>query len=74
MLVVVVVVVFLTGCFSFIFDIHFVVVLHSFLFFICCCCSSFIAFQRHPSPFHGLSLGFYAHFILSAQPIATTSF
>ena len=30
----------------------------------------FIAFRRHPSPFRGLSPGFYTHFILSAQPIA----
>ena len=34
-----------------------------------CCYSSFIAFQRHPSPFRGLSPGFYTHFILSVQPI-----
>ena len=75
MLVVVVVVIFLTGSFSFIFDLHFIVVLHPFLFM--WCCSSFIAFQRHPSPFHELSPGFYTHFILSAQSIAewfTTSF
>ena len=61
-----------------------VVVVHSFLFFILlllfihfvlhfCCCSSFIAFQCHPSPFCGLSPGFYTHFILSAQPIAEWS-
>ena len=65
-----VVVVFLARGFSFIFDLRFVVTLHSFLFFICCCCFSFIAFWCHPSPFRGLSPGFYAHFILSAQPIA----
>ena len=58
-----------------------VVVVHSFLFFFLllffihfyssfCCCSSFIAFQRHLSPFRGLSPGFYTHFILSAQLIA----
>ena len=36
-----------------------------------CCCSSFtFSFRRHPSPFRGLSPGFYTHFILSAQPIA----
>ena len=34
------------------------------------CCSSFIAFQRHPSTFRGLSPGFYTHFILSNQLIA----
>ena len=28
------------------------------------------AFRHHPSPFPGLSPGFYTHFILSAQPIA----
>ena len=58
-----------------------VVVVYSFLFFFLllffihfyssfCCCSSFIAFQRHLSPFRGLSPGFYTHFILSAQLIA----
>ena len=43
----------------------------------CCCCFftslevfHFIAFRHHPSPFRGLSPGFYTHFILSAQPIA----
>ena len=36
-----------------------------------CCCSSFtFAFRHHPSPFRGLSPGFYNQFILSAQPIA----
>ena len=57
---------------SFLFVLHFVVDLHF------CYCSSFIAFQRHPSPFRELSPGFYTHFILSAQPItewfATFSF
>ena len=48
---------------SFLFVLHFVVVLHF------CYCSSFIAFQRHHSPFRELSSGFYTHFILSAQPI-----
>ena len=58
--------------------IHFILVSFSFSFliFICwcssfCCSSSFtFAFRRHPSPFRGLSPGFYTHFILSAQPIA----
>ena len=43
----------------------------------CCCCFftslevfRFIAFRHHPSPFRGLSPGFYTHFIISAQPIA----
>ena len=64
----------------FIFVLHFIVVLHSFCSSFCCCYSSFhcflcdvdllIAFQSHPSLFRGLSLGFYTHFILSAQPIA----
>ena len=59
---------------------HFIVALHSFCSSFCCCYSSFhcflcdvdllIAFQFHPSPFRGLSLDFYTHFILSAQPIA----
>ena len=40
------------------------------LFFICRCSSSTLAFHHHPSPFRGLSPGFYTHFILSAQPIA----
>ena len=31
---------------------------------------SHFAFRHHPSPFRGLSPGFYTHFILSAQPIA----
>ena len=31
---------------------------------------SFIAFRRHPSPFRELSLGFYTHFIFSAQFVA----
>ena len=35
-----------------------------------CCCSFTFSFRRHPSPFRGLSPGFYTHFILSAQPIA----
>ena len=48
----------------FIFDLHFVVVLHLSFFFI------HISFQHHHSPFRGLSPGFYTHFILSAQPIA----
>ena len=45
------------------------------LFFICqcslfCCYSSFtFSFRLHPSPFRGLSPGFYTHFILSAQSI-----
>ena len=43
----------------FIFDLHFVVVLHLSLFFIQ------LLFDIIPSPFRGLSLGFYNHFILS---------
>ena len=44
--------------------------------FCCCCCficwcSSFtFSFRHHPSPFSGLSPGFYTHFILLAQSIA----
>ena len=55
------------GCCSLLFLWYFL------LFFIHCCfcdvgyCSSFIAFARHPSSFCELSLGFYTHFILSAQ-------
>ena len=53
---------------------HFVVVLHSFFvlhFVVLFLCDTvlLIAFQRHPSPFRELSLGFYTHFILSAQSI-----
>ena len=80
-MLVVVVVIFLAGEFSFIFVHHFVVVLYSFLFFIlfvvvlhsfllficCCCCTSFIACQRRPSPFCRLSPSFYTHFILSVH-------
>ena len=40
------------------------------LFFICRCSSFTFAFRHHPSLLHGLSLGFYTHFILSGQPIA----
>ena len=60
-----------------------VVVVHPFLFFILwlffiflllffiCRFSSFtFSFQHHPSPFRGLSSGFYTYFVLSAQPIA----
>ena len=54
-----------------IFILHLVVV-SSFCFF-----SSFViflhshfSFRHHPSPFHGLSPGFYTHFILLAQPTA----
>ena len=50
----------------FIFDLHFTFV-SSFCFHF----TSFtFSFRRHPSPFCGLSLGFYTHFMLSAQPIA----
>ena len=59
-----------------------VVVVHSFLFFFLllffihfyssfCCCSSFIAFQRHLSPFRGLSPGFTP--ILNFQPSSSQS-
>ena len=70
----------------FIFDLHFVavpsfVVLHFCIFmsflilillllFICRCSSFTFSFRHHPSPFRGLSPGFYTHFIISAQPIA----
>ena len=54
-----------------------VVVVHPVLFFIflllflICRFSSFtFSFQHHPSPFRGLSSGFYTYFVLSAQPIA----
>ena len=40
------------------------------LFFICRCSSFTFAFRHHPSPFRGLSPGFYTHYILSVQPIA----
>ena len=40
------------------------------LFFICCFSSFTFSFRHHPSPFCGLSRGFYAHFVLSARPIA----
>ena len=40
------------------------------LLFICRCSSFTFAFRHHPSPLPGLSLGFYTHFILSAQSIA----
>ena len=40
------------------------------LFFICCFSSFTFFFRHHPSPFCGLSRGFYAHFVLSARPIA----
>ena len=40
------------------------------LLFICRCSSFTFAFRHHPSPLRGLSLGFYTHFILSAQSIA----
>ena len=49
--------------------IHFLIII-SFLIFICRCSSFTFAFRHHPSPFRGLSPGFYTHFILSAQPIA----
>ena len=39
------------------------------LFFVCWCSSFTFAFRHHPLPFHGLSPGFYTHFILSVQPI-----
>ena len=39
------------------------------LFFICQCSSFTFSFQHHPSHLHGLSLSFYTHFVLSAQPI-----
>ena len=40
------------------------------LFFFICWCSSFtFSFRHHPSPFCGLSPGFYTHFILSSQLI-----
>ena len=42
----------------------------SFLIFNCRCSSFTFGFRHHPSPFRGLSPGFYTHFILSAQPIA----
>ena len=56
-----------------------VVVVHSLLlpFFIHFCSSSFVdvlhshlLFGIHPSPFRGLSTGFYTHFIISPQPIS----
>ena len=59
-----------------IFDLDFIFVSSFHFWSSFCCCSSFVfssftfAFRRHPSPFRGLSPGFYAHFILSAQPIA----
>ena len=40
------------------------------LFFICRFSSFTFSFRHHPSHFRGLSQGFYAHFVLSAQPIA----
>ena len=49
----------------FIFDPHFVVVLHLSMFFICQCSSFTFSFRRHPSPFRGLWPGFYTHFIIS---------
>ena len=59
-------------CSHFIFDLRFVVVLHLSMFLF------IFSFRHHPSPFRGLSRGFYTHFILSAQPIpewfATLSF
>ena len=54
----------------------FVVAAHSFfifillLFFMCRFSWFTFAFQYHPSPFRGPSLGFYTHLILSVQPIA----
>ena len=50
----------------------FILLLLFFIHFVLhfCCCFSFIAYQRHPSPFRGLSPDFYTHFVLSAQPIA----
>ena len=60
--------------FHFIFDLHLSMFFILLLFFI----HISFAFVRHPSPFRGLSSGFYTHFILSAQPIterfATPSF
>ena len=43
------------------------------LFFICRCSLFTFSFRHHPSPFRGLSLGFYTHFVHSAQPIAEWS-
>ena len=40
------------------------------LFFIRRFSSFTFSFRHHPSPFRGLSPGFYTHFVLSAQPIA----
>ena len=55
----------------FIFDLHFaVVVLRLSMFFIYRCTSFTFTSRQHPSPFRGLSPGFFTHFILSAQPIA----
>ena len=50
----------------------FILLLLFFIHFVLhfCCCSSFIAFQRYPSPFRGLSPDFYTRFVLSSQPIA----
>ena len=39
-----------------------------FLFFICRFSSFTFSFRHHPSPFRGLSPGFYIHFVLSASP------
>ena len=41
-----------------------------YMFFILSLFSFTFPFRRHPSPFCGLSSGFYTHFILSVQPIA----
>ena len=49
---------------------HFSFVLHFVVFLHFVVAVLLIAFRRHPSPFRGLSPGFYTHFILSAQPIA----
>ena len=59
-----------------------VVVVHSLLlpFFIHFCSSfvdvlhSHLLFGIHPSPFRGLSTGFYTHFIISAEPISQSDF
>ena len=52
------------------FSFHFLIFILLLLFFVCRCSSFTFTFQHHPSPFRGLSLGFYTHFVLSIQPIA----
>ena len=52
------------------FSFHFLIFNLLFLFFVCRCSSFTFTFRQHSSPFRGLSLGFYTHFILSVQPIA----